>query len=137
MLRQVLEDDIETKHNYSVRLHLVLVIDLPVMPCPLVRTLNLTSVTDEASTDAAPRRQMEGEREREERGKETKKTAQTGMTQMQTLSTLCLDVCKRITKNKTKKKKACLAMGQWGRLALFTIQLVYFCFIAFQMFLLI
>lgn len=60
---------LEMDFDYSVWQHLVLVIDLSVIPCPLVRTLNLTSVTDEASTNAqcltAPRRWMERESEKE------------------------------------------------------------------------
>lgn len=60
MLGFVLEQGIETKHHYSVRQRLVLVIDLSVLHYLLVWFLNLTSVTDETSTDAqcltAPRR---------------------------------------------------------------------------------
>lgn len=60
MLGFVLEQGFETKHHYSVRQCLVLVIDLSGVPYLLVWSLNLTSVTDETSTDAqcllAPRR---------------------------------------------------------------------------------
>lgn len=55
-----MEEGIETERDYSVRQPLVLVIDLSVTPRPLVWALNLTSVTDETSTDderlRAPRR---------------------------------------------------------------------------------
>lgn len=51
-----MEEGIETEHDYSLRQPPVLVIDLSVTPHPLVWTLNLTSVTDETSTDDERRR---------------------------------------------------------------------------------